>query len=70
MVKRAVEKFNKKVSALLPVSSKTLEKRDLLGTSSAFSSLKRPSTILRQKGSASMMSLLARHEWDSSHKGL
>jgi hypothetical protein len=51
MVKRAVAKFNKKVSALLPVSSKTLEKRDLLGTSSAFSSLKnRTVNYLETKG--------------------
>ena len=39
MVKRSVEKFNKKVAALLPGSSKALESRDLLASSSAFSAL-------------------------------
>jgi len=39
MVKRSVEKFNMKVAALLPGSSKGLETRDLLATSSAFSAL-------------------------------
>lgn len=39
LVKRAVEKFNKKVAALLPGSTKALEKRDLLGSPSAFSAL-------------------------------
>ena len=39
LVKRAVEKFDKKVAALLPASAKGLEMRDLLATSSAFSAL-------------------------------
>lgn len=39
MMKRAVEKFNTNVAALLPGSAKSLEMRDGLASSSAFSAL-------------------------------
>lgn len=71
MVRRAVERFNKNVAALLPGSEKALGLRDGLGSSSALSALtNRTVHYLETKGQCLDDVLIRPSDTSSSQKGI